>query len=365
MIDRIEIYVYGGRGGNGVVSFRREKFIPFGGPNGGDGGNGGSIILIADQGKTTLSDLRRQKHYRAKNGGNGKGKEQHGRKGEDLVLRVPAGTIVRSVEDGKQIDLGDLVVDGQRLVVAKGGKGGWGNKHFATSVKQVPRIAKDGELGEERKLILDLKLLADVGLIGRPNVGKSTLINAVSAARAKVADYPFTTLEPKLGVVELGYQAFVIADIPGLIEGAHAGHGLGHDFLRHIERTRLLIHIIDGTTGNPISDLEEINAELFLFNPSLKDKTQIVAVNKIDIPTVREQLPEIRERLAGVEAPLYFISAVTGEGVPELMGQAAAMLTEDIPVTAPVAEAEFKVFRPKPMKVSVHRRGHKERRVAS
>jgi GTP-binding protein len=328
MIDRIEIYVYGGRGGDGVICFRREKFIPFGGPDGGDGGKGGSVILIADQGKTTLSGLRHRKHYRAQHGEKGRGKGQHGRKGSDLVLKVPVGTIVRSVGEGENIDLGDLTVDGQRLVVAKGGRGGWGNKHFATSVRQVPRIACDGGAGEERKLILDLKLIADVGLIGRPNVGKSTLINAVSAAKSKVADYPFTTLEPKLGVVELGFEAFVIADIPGLIEGAHTGHGLGHDFLRHIERTRILIHILDGTTEDPIADLEEINEELFLFNPSLKDKRQIVAVNKIDILSVRKRLPEIEKALAGIDSPLHFISAAEGEGLNELMTRAAAMLVE-------------------------------------
>ncbi|MCL0048841.1 GTPase ObgE [Dehalococcoidia bacterium] len=326
MIDRIEIYVYGGRGGDGVVSFRREKFIPFGGPDGGDGGKGGSVVLIGDQSKTTLSGLRHRKHYRAEHGGKGRGKGQHGRKGNDLVLMVPVGTTVRTAGEG--VDLGDLTADGQRLVVAKGGRGGWGNKHFATSVRQVPRIAKEGEPGEERKLVLDLKLIADVGLIGRPNVGKSTLINAVSAARSKVADYPFTTLEPKLGVVEVGFQAFVIADMPGLIEGAHSGHGLGHDFLRHIERTRILIHILDGTTENPVADLEEINEELFLFNPSLKGKPQIVAVNKIDIPGVRKRLPEIEKALAGIESPLYYISAVGGEGLNELMARAAAMLAE-------------------------------------
>ncbi|MBT9149272.1 MAG: GTPase ObgE [Dehalococcoidia bacterium] len=328
MIDRIEIYVYGGRGGNGIVSFRREKFVPFGGPDGGDGGKGGSVVLIADQGKTTLSNLRHRKHYRAQHGGKGKGREQHGSDGRDLVLGVPVGTIVRSVGEG--VDLGDLTVDGQRLVVAKGGKGGWGNKHFATAIKQVPRIAKEGGAGEERKLVLDLKLIADVGLIGRPNVGKSTLINAVSAARSKVADYPFTTLEPKLGVVELGFRAFVIADIPGLIEGAHTGRGLGHDFLRHIERTRILIHIIDGTTRNPVSDLEEINEELRLFNSCLKDKPQIVAVNKIDIPDVRERLPQIEKALVGIESPLYFISAASGEGLPQLMTRAAAILDEEV-----------------------------------
>ena len=349
MIDQLGMYVYGGDGGNGAVSFRREKFIPFGGPDGGDGGEGGSVILIADRSKTTLSDLRRQKHYRAGKGENGKGKSQHGRKGPSLEIRVPEGTIVHSIEGDDKIELGDLTVDEQRLVVAKGGRGGRGNEHFATSVKQAPRTAQQGELGEERELMLDLKLLADVGLLGRPNVGKSTLINAVSAAKSKVADYPFTTLEPKLGVVEIGYESFVIADIPGLIEGAHEGHGLGHDFLRHVERTRILIHIIDGTTPDPLADFEEINEELFLFNASLKEKPQIVAVNKIDIPSVQERLPELEGAIARVGIPVHFISAAGGQGVSELMSEVLEMLSQAAPPVVPVEKAEFKVFRPKPV----------------
>ncbi len=349
MIDRIEIDVHAGKGGDGMVSFRREKFIPYGGPDGGDGGNGGAVVLVTDRSKTTLSDMRQQKHFRAEKGENGKSKDQHGKKGATLELKVPEGTIVRSFDDEEEIELGDLTEEGQRLVVAKGGRGGKGNRHFATSVKQAPRTAQEGEPGEGKHLILDLKLLADVGLVGRPNVGKSTLINAVSAARSKVADYPFTTLEPKLGVVELDYKAFVIADIPGIIEGAHAGHGLGHDFLRHIERTRILIHIIDGTSQTPALDLEEINQELFLFNPSLKDKPQIVAVNKIDIPSVRERLQEIKEALTKIESPLLYISAIGGEGLTELMTSAARLLAETVPAPAPTKTAEFKVFRPKPV----------------
>lgn len=350
MIDRIEIYVNAGNGGSGMVSFRREKFIPFGGPDGGDGGNGGDVILVADRSKTTLIDMRRQKHYRAENGEKGRSKDQHGKKGVSLELKVPEGTIVRCTEDGEERDLGDLIEDGQRLIAAKGGRGGRGNKHFTTSVKQAPRIAQEGEPGEEKLLILDLKLLADVGLVGRPNVGKSTLINAVSAARSKVADYPFTTLEPQLGVVELDYNAFVIADIPGIIEGAHSGHGLGHDFLRHIERTRILIHIIDGTSNEPLADLNEINQELFLFNALLKGKPQIVAVNKIDIPSVRERMEEIRNSIASIGVPIFEISAASGEGLPQLMQKTAQMLAEYIPEIQPPDDGEFKIFRPKPIK---------------
>ncbi|MDY6912228.1 MAG: GTPase ObgE [Chloroflexota bacterium] len=349
MIDRIEIYVFGGNGGSGMMSLRREKFIPFGGPDGGDGGDGGNVVLVADRSRTTLSDLRRQKHYRATNGENGKSKDQHGRKGSSLYLKVPIGTIVRSLSDDEEEDQADLVFDGQEVVVAKGGCGGRGNKHFSSSIKQTPRFAQEGEKGEEKKLWLDLKLLADVGLIGRPNVGKSTLINAVSAAKSRVADYPFTTLEPKLGVVEMNYKSFVIADIPGLIEGAHTGHGLGHDFLRHIERTRMLVHIVDGTTQHPAQDLKEINEELFLFNDTLKEKSQIVVVNKIDIPEVSERLGQIRAELGSLQVPVCYISAASGEGVTELMSLVAKKLEESVPATLANVESEFKVFRPKPI----------------
>ena len=350
MIDRVRIIVKGGNGGNGIVSFRREKFVPFGGPDGGDGGDGGSVYLVADSSKSTLSDFRYRKYYKAENGAHGRGKKQHGKKGRDLILKVPLGTIVRSIKDGKEEYLADLTSEGQKVLVAKGGKGGWGNPHFATPSNQAPRVARKGEPGEEKELILDLKLIADVGIIGRPNVGKSTLLSRVSAARPKIADYPFTTLEPMLGVVELGYQAFVLADIPGLIEGAHQGHGLGHDFLRHIERTKILIHLIDGSTQNPVSDLEEVNKELILFNPELREKPQLIAVTKIDLPAVRERVTEFEAELSRVDAPVYFISAATGEGVPELINKAAELLAELKSRAEEVKEGEFKVFRPRPIK---------------
>ncbi|MFO8102315.1 MAG: GTPase ObgE [Dehalococcoidia bacterium] len=350
MIDRVEINVYGGRGGSGAMSFRREKFVPFGGPDGGDGGDGGDVVLVAARGMTTLSDLRKQRTYRAGNGENGKGKSRHGKSGKSLAISVPEGTIIREAGEDGEVELGDLVKDGQTLVAARGGKGGCGNEHFATSIRQAPRFAQDGEPGEEKRLVLDLKLLADVGLLGKPNVGKSTLINSVSAAGSRVDDYPFTTLEPKLGVVEIGYDSFVIADIPGLIEGAHAGHGLGHNFLRHIERTRVLIHIIDGTTQDPRGDFEEINQELFLFNSLLKEKPQVGVVNKIDIPSVRERLPQLEESLAGAGVPVYFISAATGEGVSNLMNRVLEMLGEAAPPPEKEEEQAFKVFRPKPIK---------------
>ncbi len=349
MIDRVEIWVKAGNGGNGVVSFRREKFVPFGGPDGGDGGNGGSVFLVASRGLSTLTHLRQRRHYRAQKGDHGKGKNRHGKRGDDVILAVPLGTLVQRKEDNGKATLADLTVDGQRVLVAKGGRGGWGNAHFATPTNQAPRIARNGKPGEEWQLLLDLKLLADVGIIGYPNVGKSTLLSSVSKASPKVADYPFTTTEPVLGVVELGYRAFVLAEIPGLIEGAHHGRGLGHDFLRHIERTRVLIHLLDGSAEHPLSDLNKTNEELRLFNPALGEKPQLVAINKIDLPSVRTRLPELGRMLRGIEPPVYFISAATGEGIAELMNKTAELLQLSLP--QPEAEAaEFKVFRPKPVK---------------
>lgn len=349
MIDRAEIWVKAGNGGHGVVSFRREKFVPFGGPDGGDGGDGGSVFLVATRGLSTLSHLRQRRHYRAQKGSHGKGKNQHGRKGDDLTLTVPLGTLVQRKEDDGKVMLADLTVEGQLVLVAKGGRGGWGNAHFATATNQAPRIAQKGKPGEEWQLMLDLKLLADAGIVGYPNVGKSTLLSSVSKASPKVADYPFTTTEPVLGVVELGYRSFVLAEIPGLIEGAHRGRGLGHDFLRHIERTRVLIHLLDGGAEHPLSHLSKTNEELRLFNPALGEKPQLVAINKIDLPSVRARLPELRRMLGEVAAPVYFISAATGEGIAELMNKTAELLEQGLP-QAEAEVAEFKVFRPKPVK---------------
>lgn len=349
MIDRVEIYVRGGDGGNGAVSFRREKFVPHGGPDGGDGGDGGSVFLEANGRKSTLSDLRLQRRYRAGRGGHGKGKNQRGRKGEDLVIKVPRGTVVRCKDTGEV--LADLTEEGARVLVARGGRGGWGNAHFATSTNRTPRIAQKGGVGEGRWLVLDLKLIADVGLVGKPNVGKSTLLSRVSAARPKIADYPFTTTEPVLGVVELGYHSFVLADIPGLIEGAHAGRGLGYEFLRHIERTRVLIHLLDGNAVDPASDLEEIARELQLFNPELLKKPQLVVVNKIDLPSVRERLPQLKEGLDRQDRPLFFISALTGEGIPELLARVSNLLSQAQEQSKQPEKPvrEFKVFRPRPI----------------
>jgi len=274
-----------------------------------------------------------------------------GKRGEDLQVKVPLGTLVRRKgEDGSEILVADVVEHGQQELVAKGGRGGFGNAHFATSTNQAPRIAEEGEPGEETWLLLDLKLIADAGIVGYPNSGKSTLLRKVSQAKPKVADYPFTTLEPVLGVVELGYRSFVLADIPGLIEGAHRGLGLGFDFLRHIERTKVLIHLVDGSSETPLSDMRKVGEELVAYEAALKDKPRIVAVNKVDLPEVRERLPQLRREFKGLGVPLYFISAATGEGVEELMKKTLELVSQaDSAPSAKKEEAEFKVFRPRPL----------------
>ena len=274
-----------------------------------------------------------------------------GKRGKDLQVKVPLGTLVqRKGEDGSEILVVDVVEHGQQELVAKGGRGGFGNAHFATSTNQAPRIAEEGEPGEETWLLLDLKLIADAGIVGYPNSGKSTLLRKVSQAKPKVADYPFTTLEPVLGVVELGYRSFVLADIPGLIEGAHRGLGLGFDFLRHIERTKVLIHLVDGSSETPLSDMRKVGEELVAYEAALKDKPRIVAVNKVDLPEVRERLPQLRREFKGLGVPLYFISAATGEGVEELMKKTLELVSQaDSAPSAKKEEAEFKVFRPRPL----------------
>jgi GTP-binding protein len=324
MIDRIEIVVKGGNGGNGVVSFRREKFVPRGGPDGGDGGDGGSVVLVADRSVRTLKELGRRHIYRAERGGNGQGADKHGRRGESLVIRVPVGTQVSKVtDDGGREMIGDLVEEGQQLLVVRGGLGGWGNARFKSSTNQAPRIAQRGQEGEEAKLRLDLKLLADVGIVGLPNAGKSTLLSVISAARPKIADYPFTTLEPALGVVESGWERFVVADIPGLIEGAHTGAGLGLEFLRHIERTKVVVHLVDGSSTDPLKDYRTVNAELRQYGHGLAEREQILAINKVDILEVRERMGDLVETFRKAGAEPAFISAAAGEGVDELVQRMA------------------------------------------
>ena len=335
-----------GSGGNGVVSFRREKYVPRGGPDGGDGGRGGSVVLVADPGLTTLAGFRRRRMYSADRGRHGEGGKRHGRSGSDLVIAVPVGTVVAMVgHDGTAEVIDDLTVAGQRAVVVRGGKGGRGNARFATSTRQAPRIAERGQRGEESRLLLDLKLLSDVGIVGLPNAGKSTLLRAVSAARPKVADYPFTTLEPVLGVVEVGYDSFVLADLPGIIEGAHEGAGLGHQFLRHVERTRVLVHLVDGSGPDPVGDLGALNQELASYSDDLRRKHQQVVVNKTDLPEVREGVEEIGEKLRALGHEPLFVSAATGEGVPELLRRLLTLLsTMEVPV---VAASDLPVLRPR------------------
>lgn len=328
-VDRVRIYVAGGSGGSGCVSFRREKYVPAGGPDGGDGGNGGSVIVTASPRLHTLMDLRRRKHYQAQNGRPGSGKNRHGKKGDDVIIEVPLGTTVYDASSGEM--LADLVSPGQAVVVAAGGKGGKGNARFATPTRRAPRYAQPGLEGEGRWIRLELKLLADVGLVGLPNAGKSTLLSRISAARPKIADYPFTTTRPNLGVVDLGYgRSFVVADIPGLIEGAHMGAGLGHEFLRHIERTEVLVHVLDmagaGKEHDPMKSFETVSEEMKLYNPELATRPTIIACNKIDLPEAEENFEKYRDELSALGYEIYPISAVTGEGVRELLEAIAGVL---------------------------------------
>ena len=333
--DKAKIFIKAGKGGNGAISFRREKYIAAGGPDGGDGGRGGSVIFRVELGMTTLMDFRYKRKYAAENGSDGAGKRQKGKKGEDIIIKVPQGTIVRDAESNRIIaDLSDPEKD---VVLARGGNGGWGNAHFATAVRQTPNFAKNGQSGDEREIILELKLLADVGLVGFPNVGKSTILSMTTKADPKIADYHFTTLEPNLGVVDLGEsRSFVLADIPGIIEGASEGVGLGHEFLRHIERTRILIHVVDvsGIEGrNPIEDFDIINAELSAYDLSLEERPQIVAANKTDIiqdeDAYKAFLDEMKNR--GIE--VFEISAATNKGVKELMMKTYEELSKLPPIT--------------------------------
>lgn len=327
-IDEVKITVKSGDGGRGGLSFRREKFIPRGGPDGGDGGAGGSIILCVDEGLGTLLDLRYNNQYRAKNGAPGMGKTMHGKNGESLVIKVPPGTLVYDAETEEL--LCDLTRSNQEEVLLKGGQGGRGNARFATSTNRAPRHFQTGTPGEERKLRLELKLLADIGLVGLPNAGKSTLISAVSAARPKIADYPFTTLIPNLGVVSYGgYKSFVMADIPGLIEGASEGQGLGTRFLKHVERTDLFLHLVDISSmqsGDPEENFAIINRELQRHSPELAAKTQLVAITKIDITEVREQVEQYRQLFEQQGYRVFALSAVTGEGLRELVRELGEVL---------------------------------------
>lgn len=343
-IDEARIFVSSGKGGDGAVHFRKEKFVPRGGPDGGDGGRGGDVVLFVDPKKNTLSTFRRQRHFRADEGRPGGGSNKTGRSAEDVRIPVPPGTIIRN-EDGAI--LGDLVEAGQELVIARGGRGGRGNARYATSRNQAPRMAEKGAPGEEKWIELELRLVADVGIIGVPNAGKSTFLASVTNAKPKIAAYPFTTLAPNLGVVELEIDAtMVLADIPGIIEGAHSGVGLGFAFLRHVQRTKVLIHLVDGSAQDPLADFSQINTELSLFDDRLAQKPQLVAINKIDLPHVREQLPEMKEAFKQRGYEVFEVSALAREGLRELLW-AAYQLLGGLEEKRPEDE-ELPVYRPEP-----------------
>jgi len=337
MIDQVKIYVRSGDGGDGLVSFHREKYIPRGGPAGGDGGRGGSIILMVESALNTLSPFGGHVHFKADHGKRGGTNRKTGASGDNVILKVPPGTVVREAETGRV--LADLVQPGDSVVVAPGGRGGRGNQHFANSSHQVPRVAERGEPGQELWLILELKLIADVGIVGVPNAGKSTLLSVISNAKPKIADYPFTTLEPNLGVAQYDDRDMVLADIPGLVEGASAGVGLGHAFLRHVQRTRMLVHLLNGDSADPLADFSQINSELALFDERLGSKPQIVVYTKMDLPQAQERWPEIERELKarGVEQPLA-ISAATQQNVRELVQRVFETMDHLPPDLTPVVD---------------------------
>jgi GTP-binding protein len=361
--DQVVIHIKSGRGGDGMVHFHREKFIPRGGPDGGDGGKGGDVIFEVKSTLNTLSSFRQNQKFRAEDGIKGGPSQMSGHYGKDLILYVPPGTVIFDADTSELI--GDLTQPGEKINVLKGGRGGRGNQHFATSRNQVPRTAEKGEPAQEKRFRLELKLIADIGLIGVPNAGKSTLLTVLTNARPKIAPYPFTTLEPNLGVADIDINTTVVlADIPGLIEGASQGAGLGHDFLRHIQRTRVLIHLLDGLSEDPVADYSQINSELSLFDPNLGKKPQLVALNKIDQPEVQERLAEIEKKFKELNVELMTISALARTNTRELLVAAYQKLEE----TPPLEEVELPlpVYRPKedPREFNVRREGTNEWRIS-
>ncbi|EPY12810.1 MULTISPECIES: GTPase ObgE [Paenibacillus] len=352
-VDKTRIYVKGGDGGDGIVSYRREKYVPMGGPAGGDGGHGGDVIFRVDEGLRTLVDFRYQKHFKADRGEKGRNKSRHGANAEDMIVRVPPGTVV--IDDDTKEVIADLTRQGQEVVIAKGGRGGRGNIRFATANNPAPELAEHGEEGQERWVILELKVMADVGLVGFPSVGKSTLLSVVSAAQPKIGAYHFTTITPNLGMVDVGEgRSFVMADLPGLIEGAHTGIGLGHEFLRHVERTRIIVHVVDmaGMEGrDPFDDWVKINEELKLYNEKLSERPQIIAANKMDMPEAEENLAVFREKvreMTGSDIEIMPISSLTRQGIQELLYRAMELLEQlpDAPEVEAVAEVdERKIYR--------------------
>ena len=362
-IDRVEIHVRSGKGGDGMVHFHREKFVPRGGPDGGDGGKGGDVIFEVKSTLNTLASFRQNQKFRAEDGIKGGPSQMTGRNGKDLVIYVPPGTVLFDADTNELI--GDLTASGQTLTVLKGGRGGRGNQHFATSRNQVPRTAEKGEPAQEKHIKLELKLIADIGLIGVPNAGKSTLLSVLTNARPKIAPYPFTTLEPNLGVANIDENTTVVlADIPGLIEGASQGAGLGHDFLRHVQRTRVLIHLLDGLSEDPLADYSQINSELSLFDPNLAKKPQVVALNKIDQPEVQERLVEVQKKFKKLGVELMTVSALARTNTRDLLVKAYQKLQE----TPPPEEVELPlpVYKSKedPREFVVRREGANEWRVS-
>ena len=347
-VDQVRIFVAGGAGGDGAATFRREAHVPRGGPDGGDGGHGGDVVLVAEPGLTALNDFRTARHFRARPGGRGAGRRAHGRNAERVELRVPPGTVVRTA-DGEWI--GELLTPGERLVVARGGRGGLGNVHFATPTHQAPKHAQKGEPGEQRSIDLELKLIADIGLVGAPNAGKSTLLAALTAATPRVDSYPFTTLSPNLGVIEFDDESrAVLADVPGLIEGAHTGTGLGHQFLRHVERTRVLVAVIDGAAAQPAAEWEAVAAELREHDPELSRRPIVAVFTKMDLPPARERWPQERARLEPAGLTPIAVSAHDGQGLDELRAALfAALRAADRSREAEPAPAEVRVHRFDPL----------------
>ena len=361
--DQVEIYVKSGKGGDGMMHFRREKFVPRGGPDGGDGGKGGDVIFEVKSTLNTLSSFRKNQRFKAEEGVKGGPSQRTGHNGKDLIMHVPPGTVLFDADTGELI--GDLTEPGQRVTILKGGRGGRGNQHFATSRNQAPRTAEKGAPAEEKRIKLELKLIADIGLIGVPNAGKSTLLSVLTNARPKIAPYPFTTLEPNLGVANIDDDTTVVlADIPGLIEGASQGVGLGHDFLRHIQRTRVLIHLVDGLSEDPLADYSQINSELSLFDPNLAKKPQLVALNKIDQPEVQERLADIQKQFKKQKVDLMTISALARTNTRDLLVKAHQKLAEAPPLEE--IEPPLPVYRPKedPREFIVTREGANEWRIS-
>jgi GTPase len=353
MLDKVELKLKAGDGGNGAVTFRREKFVPFGGPFGGDGGRGGDILVQANASVNTLRQYLHRRDFKSENGQGGMSKNKHGADGANLVLNVPPGTLVHIKRETGELDLvADLERDSQQVLVARGGRGGWGNIHYATPTNQTPRTAQPGSPGEEKIIVLELRLIADVGIIGYPNVGKSSLLAALSQAHPEIADYPFTTLEPVLGVVGAEKGRFILAEIPGLIEGAHQGKGLGLEFLRHAMRTKLFIHLLNGLSPSPLEDMIKVNNELALFDATLAKRPQVIAVNKVDLPEVNARRQELKDAFAEAELNPLFISAAAGEGLKELVAETLERLKEaDLraKLAAPLVITPTKVFHPGPV----------------